>query len=276
MGHKLSKKSRSHSSDSNAKKSSSANRWIALNHSNDPFTQRVYGFLSIMDETLDLSSPIPLEIGTIILLYYPTLEAFHWNQDTQHHGGGYTFCADYNATQIKYAQSQYSVLKSCTPMSAFIARQIQWTVKIVSIEQIPNVPSSRVYFQLGFIETEQESCISSYDVPLDNIGVEMRHLFAFEVHSGYNHFYKWGRDGADEKVKEFTHDGQFKQGDELSLIVDFHDRTCELYYNQQFVSVLYKKLPANILPILCCFTWSGMGGYAPFTLACSQWKVLRL
>lgn len=236
-------------------------------HDIDLFELIVYGYLRMRDQ----GNSLPMDVQYIIYAFYPKLLPFKWNKNENENGGGYTF--DGGLEAVTYEKHKYSLLQSKNIISRFIARKIKWSIKLLKIARV-----EKIYFQMGFFPSNKESEFQDFDEPFHRIGLQQNDFFAFEVHSGYRNFYKYGRDGNDVKFVAFEHGGKYKEGDEFSLVFDFADKTCTLMYNHvdaELVQseILFADIPDSIVPAISCYS-SGM--YSPITFTCSEWEVLAL
>eukprot|EP01084_Bolivina_argentea_P013470 25286_1 len=220
----------------------------------------IYGYVRNVEINSMLYNNVPNAIKDIIIEYFKYI--FNWKDST--HGSYLTFLDD-NIAQIKSTRQQWIFLtmKHVLSIDELIETCVcfEWEIKMKTI----NTNGNFIAFMIGFVEHPAETSIDKYNHRYFGSNYDtQKYQFGVYVSSLYTVFRKYGKHGNHIPVEK-GNDKPWQSGDRFKLKIDFTNKQIQLYYNDEFIGILYKDIPNKLVPTVAF--------YSPIEMSCTLFQL---
>ena len=200
----------------------------------------VFGYIHDIERDKLLQQIIPSSIATVIMLFYPYIDEFRWD-DTKY---GKNLLIENDKTVRTIEAEQWAVCISPHEISHVICNWYEWEFKL-------NDWNTNTALEFGFIATPINETIPDWNDGMASNNT-LKH-YSINI-CCFDYFRLFGEnitaDNVSNAVMRHDKNGQKfimkpKPGDRFKVRIDFNEKHIKLYYNDRYVNSVYNGVIPN-------------------------------
>ena len=218
----------------------------------------VCGYIRDIEKQNILRQIIPTSIAYVVMLFYPWIGEFKWDQNN--HGDNAKIINDKSVQAIDPVR--WSLCISSQIIASDLCNWYEWEFKLDGW-----VP--RGAFEFGFIATPIEETINGWNEGIgeeehyDHFGINISTANCFRLYGKGYRAKVVNSSGANTDFEDDIYDDGVevipKAGDRFKLRIDFREKYIKLFYNDEFVNDIYQGLISDsVVPAVSVYN-AGMG-----------------
>eukprot|EP01084_Bolivina_argentea_P079905 144829_1 len=188
-----------------------------------------------------ISTKIPVSLVELMFeFFYINFPPFKW--DTIKYGRGLTFTSD---ATVKEMMGTNGICVGNHVISSNVYSMFEWEIRIDECEK------GQIF--MGLVHTPIRETVTNWDTHLGIFNSSEQYYVLIDTFY-QKKFFKWKDAGQSAHChKKGTSNYIWKKGDRFKIRIDFKQKHASLYYNDEFISIVFTNIAEEVLPALALY-----------------------